>query len=144
MKFLKMVMFAILAMILLCIISIDTFRPKPFSLGHSNLKGSPFEGFSRMQYTEYPSNSAIDSMQSNSIIQSTNEVKVKLDGYGLLASPEVSPTIIDIYSGTPSSPESKSYGLTNSRGFLTLSSEQLRLLRTRGGNITGPDSTIGG
>lgn len=55
---------------------------------------------------------------------------------GLVCAPEFNGNPYDIYSTSHGSPSNKSYGYTNSQGFLEMNSEQLRLLTTRGGNST--------
>jgi hypothetical protein len=61
----------------------------------------------------------------------------KVDGFdGILCSPDYNGNPCDIYSTSEGSLSNKSYGYTNSRGFLDMNSEQLRLLTTRGGNAT--------
>lgn len=68
-----------------------------------------------------------------------------VEGFALQPAPFAESQVLDRYSSTPSGPQcfGKSSGYSNSLGPLCLSQEDARLLSTRGGNITGNDSTIG-
>jgi hypothetical protein len=116
----------------------------PFQFGTSTLPQFPYEGFrSRLEYTTYPNNSTIDLMDNKLIVDQHGE-KIKVKGFdGLLPSPNSSDASIDTYSQASSNNTCKSYGYTNSRGFLCLNDEQVRLLTTRGGNMSSGDSAIG-
>lgn len=96
------------------------------------------------QYTAYTDNSTIDSMNQHEITPSTNQC-YKVGGIGgLVCSPNstaLNPR--DIYSEAKGSPECKSYGLMNSKGYLCLNEEQQKLYMTRGGNASGGGGDIG-
>jgi hypothetical protein len=116
----------------------------PYAGTNSTLVGYPYnEGFS--EYTTYPENMPIDSYNSKLITplnMPPDAVKVK-GVNGLAVAAAVESNSIDTYSSAVGNPTAKSYGLTNSQGFLQLNSEQIKLLTHRGGNMTGSDSTIG-
>jgi len=116
----------------------------PFQFGSSKLHQYPYEGFrSRLEYTTYPRNTPIDLMDNRSITEAKMD-KVKVRGFdGLLPSPNSNDNNIDTYSQAPSTNTCKSYGYTNSTGFLCLNDEQIKLLTTRGGNMSTGDSYIG-
>jgi lipopolysaccharide export LptBFGC system permease protein LptF len=69
----------------------------------------------------------------------------KVEGFALQPAPFGDYQVLDRFSQTPSDPQcfGKSSGYSNSLGALCLSKEDARLLSTRGGNISGTDSTIG-
>jgi hypothetical protein len=69
----------------------------------------------------------------------------KVEGFALQPSPFGDSKVLDRYSQTQSDPQcfGKSSGYSNSLGALCFSKEDVRLLSTRGGNISGTDSTIG-
>jgi hypothetical protein len=71
--------------------------------------------------------------------------KKMVEGFALQPSPLDSSEAIDRYSKVSASPScfGKSSGYSNSMGPLCISGEELRLLSTRGGNVTGTDSVIG-
>jgi hypothetical protein len=112
----------------------------------------PYEGFRGLKahgYSTYPCNSSIDSQKNREIVQAPltgcNSCQ-KVWGFGeLFCSPTKIDTSIDIYSQAKGSSDCKnrSSGLSNSKGPLCLDDNQTKMLSTRGGNITGADSTIG-
>jgi hypothetical protein len=82
------------------------------------------EGFNGNEYSDY-TNPIESSCQSS-------------HGFGgLLCSPDNNSNPKDIYSDANGSLGCKSYGYSNSRGFLCMNPEQLRLLTSRGGNASG-------
>jgi hypothetical protein len=82
------------------------------------------EGFNGNEYSDYVN--PIESSCQSSV------------GFGgLLCSPDDNSNPKDIYSHAKGSLGCKSYGYSNSRGFLCMDPEQLRLLTTRGGNASG-------
>jgi len=68
-----------------------------------------------------------------------------VEGFALQPAPFGSSEVLDRYGSTPSGPQcfGRSSGYSKSLGPLCLSQEDARLLSTRGGNISGNDSTIG-
>jgi hypothetical protein len=136
-----------LAFFAIIVLSIGAPVPQAYSMERNMHQGSAYEGFSSihpLQYTTFPENASLDSMIPNNIAPSSGDGQFKVSGYsGLLTSPEMIHKPLDIYSQATSSTTCQSYGLTNSTGNLCLNPEQLRLLRTRGGNLTGGDSQIG-
>jgi len=110
------------------------------------------EGFSN--YSTYPGNVAKDMYSSKEITPSSTAQQLgdcrRLTGFdGVFCSP--TPTgvseaknPVDIYSQAPGSQTCQSYGYMNSRGYLCMDQEQIRLLRSRGGNATGvEDMNVG-
>jgi len=100
------------------------------------------EGFSRMEYSTYSGNQALDSHQSQTIGGNTSECS-KIFGFdGLFCQPS-SNKELDVMYNLPSNGTCEGSGLTKSNGNICLDKEAHRLLTTRGGNATGADSTSG-
>ena len=70
---------------------------------------------------------------------------MQVEGFSLQPAPFNAPELIDRYGKTPGEPGcfGKSMGYSRSTGPLCFNDEDLKLLTTRGGNVTGRDSTIG-
>jgi len=101
----------------------------------------PYEEFS--EYTTYPENKPVDSYNERLIIPLNVQDAVKVKGVdGLAVAATAESNSIDIYSAAAGNPTAKSYGLTNSQGFLQLTPQQIQLLTHRGGNMSS-ESTIG-
>jgi len=84
------------------------------------------------------------------LLPSTNDISstfnvAKVEGFALQPSPYNAPEMLDRYGKTPGEPScfGKSMGYSRSTGPLCFTEEDLKLLTTRGGNITGRDSVIG-
>jgi len=100
------------------------------------------EGFVQpVHYAKYSDGSAIDMKDRNLIDNTTslpNAQRVK-NMQGLFGPEDLSPKL-DIYSdavgGLSKECELSSFGLTNSKGYLCLDSNQRSLIATRGGNQT--------
>jgi hypothetical protein len=118
------------------------FFPKLGFAGYS-------EGFSN--YSTYPGNVAKDipTEGSGATAQQLGDCR-RLTGFdGVFCSP--TPTgvseaknPVDIFSQASGSQTCQSYGYMNSRGYLCMDQEQIRLLRSRGGNATGvEDMNVG-
>ena len=136
------IILAILTIILISVSSCSQF--KPFSFPSSKLHEYTYEGFS--DYTTYPNNESIDSFEKNQIADTAPAINggVKSTGFdGLIGSYMADETPIDMYSQALGDKTCKSYGLTNSNGYLCLSPDQIKSLTTRGGNVSFNDSTIG-
>ena len=75
----------------------------------------------------------------------TTPVVTKVEGFALQPSPYSASDMIDRYGKTPSESGcfGKSMGYSRSTGPLCFSDEDLKLLTTRGGNMSGRDSVIG-
>ncbi len=128
-----LVSLAFLFIILLSMGSAPSFAPYAFP--KSSLYEYSYEGFNT-QYSTYPENQVIDSMNSKLISPPEMGAVTKVRGFdGLLVSPNAPETSVDIYSQAIGDPSVKSYGLTNSRGFLSLTPDQIQQLTTRGGNV---------
>lgn len=92
-------------------------------LQHSSLSAYPYEGFSNIEN------------QQPKIQYTTNDC-VKMKGFeGLYSSPDKENVDLGTFLNAKGDVSCKSYGLSNSKGFLCLSPEQLQLLSTRGGNF---------
>ena len=93
----------------------------------------PYEGFRNNESsTSYPDYKIIDDGRMDEV----SSLK-KITGFtGLLSSPNHNAEPNDFLSKAQGSPNcrSHSYGYTNSRGFLCMNPEQVKLLMTRGGN----------
>jgi hypothetical protein len=97
-------------------------------------------------------NNAISSMGKKSENDTTkktasgdSEEPKKVEGFSLQPAPFGDSQVLDRYGSTPSGPQcfGQGSGYSKSLGPLCLSKEDARLLSTRGGNISGTDSTIG-
>lgn len=68
---------------------------------------------------------------------------LKVHGFDdLYCPPTHAPKYFDKFLGTDGGATGNSYGLTNSKGALQLTPEQINLLTTRGGNSTGTESLV--
>lgn len=110
-----------------------------------------FEAFSTRNGTEYSTvgdNSAIDSPVSNYLITPVSAGPKAVSGFegvGVFNTPEVATKEkLDIYSQAQGSLTVDGYGLYNSQGPLILDDNMKRMLQTRGGNISGASSSLGG
>ena len=99
------------------------------SLGYSNLA------------TQYDD---IDAIALSSYKYPANTECKKVSGFdGLFCVPTMPEKKLDTFSDNSSSLTCQSSGLSNSKGPLCLTKEQIGLLSTRGQNISGRDSQIG-
>lgn len=111
---------------------------------NAHLKYTSTEGFRPEHYASYPDGNAVDIKDRHLIdstaSQPTGQRVSKMDG---LFGP-VNNKVIDSYSkakgGLNEECMQRSSGLSNSQGYLCLDDEQIKLLRTRGGNQSGCDS----
>ena len=72
-----------------------------------------------------------------------NKECLKVHGFNdLYCPPSHAPRYFDKFLGTTGGGPGNSYGLSNSKGGLQLSQEQIKLLTTRGGNSTGTVSDV--
>lgn len=72
-----------------------------------------------------------------------NKDCLKVHGFDdLYCPPSHAPKYFDKFLGTAGGASGNSYGLTNSKGGLQLSQEQIQLLTTRGGNSIGTESQV--
>ena len=110
-----------------------------------------FEAFSTRNGVEYSSvsnNTALDGPVTEYSIepQSTGPKAVGgFEGAGVFKSPDAAfSEKLDIYSQAKGSLNGEGYGYYNSRGSLELDPMMKKMLQTRGGNMNGCSSTIGG
>jgi hypothetical protein len=140
---------AVLILVMLLTMCNSCTKYVPYSASGS--KGAPFEGFrahrKSVEYTTYPDNVSIDSMNSRSIAQApVNNTCTKVFGFGgLQCSPEFNDNNLDIYSRAKGDQKClfQSSGMSNSMGPLCLDEKMNSLLQTRGGNQTGSSAVIG-
>ena len=141
-------------LIVLIVVSIVAFAFQgsctygPYSgsgLFNQKLPMSKFEGFmdksqdQGLAYSSYQVPANVPAQNSSDV----ENAYTKVNGFsGIYGSPD-SPDRKDFFYGTSGSLASPSFGYSNSKGFLSLSPEQQKLLTTRGGNATGTDSQIG-
>lgn len=137
------VLFTILIILLFFTVFASCTHVVPYSREGIFTNMYPYEeGFTNTEYTTYPNNKSIDSYTNYDIVKSNDNKYVGFNG--LLSSPDATATNpVDIYSQAPGEPSCKSFGYSNSRGFLCMNDEQVRLLTTRGGNASSGDMQIG-
>jgi hypothetical protein len=108
--------------------SSDTLFPKQY----------PYEGFrSMLEYTTYPNNGSIDSFNKNNISQASMPNYEKVKAFGLVSSTSAVEMPLNDFGNDKGSPACEQSIYSNSGGFLCLTSEQKKLLKTRGGNASG-------
>ena len=93
----------------------------------------PYEGFRNNESsTSYPDYKLMDDGK----VDDSSPLKKVIGFNGLLSSPDYVAEPNDFLSKVEGSPDcrSHSYGYTNSRGFICMNPEQVKLLTTRGGN----------
>lgn len=142
------VLFTILVILLLFTAFASCTQVVPYSREGIFTNMYPYEeGFvtnnASSEYTNYPDNNSLDSYKRYEITPTNDNCKKYMGFNGLLCSPDAPSNPVDIYSKSPGEPSCKSYSLSNSRGFLCLNDEQIRLLTTRGGNTSSGDMQIG-
>ena len=122
-----------------------SYGPYSGGLFNQRLPMSKFEGFMNkpqdegLAYSRYAVPADVPAQNSGEV----ENAYTKVNGFsGIYGSPD-SPDRKDFFYGTSGSLASPSFGYSNSKGFLSLSPEQQKLLTTRGGNATGVDSQIG-
>lgn len=150
---------AIIVLIAVVIIAIHmTARSvMPYSPSGPYVNQTAFEGFygkdanpKVLKYSTYPDNAAIDQRVQNDIVQTpiTDTTFQRLWGFdGLFGSSNANDNNVDIYSTAPGSMDQQcmnnSNGMSNSKGYLCLDPNQIKLLKSRGGNQTTAQSQIG-
>jgi hypothetical protein len=135
------VLFTILIILLFLTIFASCTQVVPYSRENIFTNNMfPYEGFT--EYTTVQNNNSIDSYTQYDISPTKDNKYMATNG--LLSSPDAATNPVDIYSQSAGEPSCKSYGYSNSRGFLCMNDDQVRLLTTRGGNASGGDMQIGG
>ena len=148
------ILIVILAVAIFMITSSDSVVPYSKDTLFSNMYNyEGMEGLPKPLTTEQ-FNAAVESLKTNggsmegadegSAEKPENETK-KVEGFALQPAPFGDPQVLDRFGSTPSGPQcfGKSSGYSKSLGPLCFSKEDERMLSTRGGNISGNDSTIG-
>jgi hypothetical protein len=110
-----------------------------------------FEAFSTRRgvgYSTVGDNAAVDGPVSQYLINPVSSGPKAVAGFGgvgVFNTPEVATKEkLDIYSQAEGSLTSEGYGYYNSRGPLVLDAKMKQMLQTRGGNISGASSSLGG
>lgn len=129
---------AVLYLILVAAIS-TSVRVVPYSRDNLFSIDFPYEGFEPKE----PTSSAGYKSLSNGC-QANDKECIKVHGFSeLYCPPNHTPPNNEKFLGTPGGPATgNSYGLSNSKGALQLTPEQIQLLNTRGGNSAGVPSEI--
>jgi hypothetical protein len=104
-----------------------------------------YESFTSLGYSHLGNSASdVDSLPLNSQSLPANTECKKVSGFdGLFCVPTGVEKKIDTFSENDSSLTCPPTGLSNSKGPLCLTKEQLGLLSTRGQNVSGRDSQIG-
>jgi hypothetical protein len=134
---LTMVSLAIIIMITICMSSCNVVAYNSFP-NYTTVKDS--EGFTpTINYAKYSDGSAVDIKDNNLINGTDSSIQRVKNMQGLFGSPDL-PSKLDIYSDAKGSLSEecalKSHGLSNSKGYLCLDQNQMKMLSTRGGNQT--------
>lgn len=109
----------------------------------------PYEGFNARPKNNCEPFSATRSMIDSAISKITGVEKdakkdaKKVEGFGLMPAPYGVEAPIDRFSALKSEKTCTSSPYSTSTGYLCMDKETERLLKTRGGNISGGDSQIG-
>lgn len=128
-----------------------SIRVVPYSRDNLFAIDFPYEGFKALHPENCPcgckkeSFSGCDPKKENVECGYKNENKecIKVHGFtDLYCPPSHAPRYFDKFLGTTGGGSGNSYGLSNSKGGLQLSQEQIKLLTTRGGNSTGTVSEV--
>lgn len=141
------VLFLIIILVALWFSSTPSYIPYSSSVYNNYSK---FESFSTRRGQEYSSvsdNSVVDGPVSSYLFSQSSTGPKAVAGFGgagLFNTPQVEPEKIDIYSQAKGSLDSTGYGYSNSQGPLVLDQQMKDMLQTRGGNVKGCSSTVGG
>jgi len=101
----------------------------------------PREGFSGSSANNQV---RVDSYEKVAVQTNKKGCKTVIGLNGLFCDPNAESIGVDLFSDVPGAiGSSNGFGLTNSKGDLQLNDEQMKLLRTRGGNMTGKEAQIG-
>ncbi len=136
------ILFTILIFLLFFTVFTSCIQVVPYSREGIFTNMYPYtEGF---EYTDSQNNKSIDSYTQNDITPISKDNQYMSFSGSLLSSPNnTNMNPVDIYSQAQGSTDCKSYGLANSKGFLCMNPEQVRLLTTRGGNSSSGEMQIG-
>jgi hypothetical protein len=140
------ILIVILVVSILLITSSDSVAPYSKDTLFSNMYRYEGMAMPEIPPTQPPTPPGSDGMfgSMGNPMQDKKEPKM-VEGFALHPAPFNDNAILDRYGNTPSGPKcfGQSGGYSNSLGPLCFSKEDVRLLSTRGGNISGSDSTIG-
>jgi hypothetical protein len=116
----------------------------PFNaFAEQNVK--PPAPLSSSEFTSIMGDSGKKETQKEGLLGDNANEKKMVEGFDLRPSPLNASEVLDRFGNTPSGSKcfDQSSGYSNSLGPLCMSSEDIRMLSTRGGNISGTDSSIG-
>lgn len=103
-------------------------------------KNEPFSGCGN---TKQPCGCGATKEHGDCGYKTENKDCLKVHGFNdLYCPPSHAPRYFDKFLGTTGGGPGNSYGLSNSKGGLQLTPEQIQLLTTRGGNSTGTDGKV--
>jgi hypothetical protein len=149
----KMTFYSILLSIIFILVIASTLMvscnsASPYYADTIFQKHSKFENFANnantLDYSSKDDHAAMDTYKPFLISTPAAECKTMYGFNGLFCGPTTPLNPIDKFGNTEGKIVNKdSSGLSNSKGGLSLSDEQKKLLSTRGGNITFPNSDIG-
>lgn len=132
----------LIIMFVLIIVSmtyVSSCGPMPYYADTIFQKHAGFEGFGTgmLDYAQKDTNAAMDNTKQYLIAPASTAAK-KIHGFnGLFGSPTELINPLDKFASAEGKLECKDgYGLSNSKGALCLSADQVNLLRTRGGNMS--------
>jgi len=141
-------LFLVIIFVSLWFSSTPSYVPYSASIFRNYSKFEPFSTRNGQEYSSVSDNSAIDGPVSSYLLSPTSNGPKAVGGFegvGVFNSPDVaSLEKLDIYSQAKGSLNSDGSGYFNSRGPLVLTSEMKNMLQTRGGNMSGSSSTVGG
>jgi hypothetical protein len=118
----------------------------PYSSNNIFTKEYAYEGFDLLGYSSNTNIPLVEDDKSSYLINGDVGECKKVYGFdGLFCKPYSADKKLDSFSGAPGSPAAfgSSSELSNSKGSLILTPEQMKLLQTRGGNQTGAPAEIG-
>jgi hypothetical protein len=116
---------------------VPSYSVAPYSDSSHFLQGHAIEGFHSSSYSTYVDNQNIDNPMDKFSINPSASVR-KLRGFdGLYPSPDFNDQQIDHFVQLPGSLSCEAGSLSNSKGYLCLGPNEVKLLTTRGGNAAG-------
>lgn len=126
-------------------------RVVPYSRNNMFAIDFPYEGFNVFHPDDCPCGCKKEAFTGCGVkkekggcgYKNENKDCLKVHGFDdLYCTPAHDPKYFDKFLGTDGGAAGNSYGLTNSKGALKLTPEQISLLTTRGGNSTGTESPV--
>ena len=142
----------LIVVVIVVLVMVIMFSASTTVYPHDNsifAKQFAYEGFNSnpIHYSTYPNHLAVDQRVANDITPSKCGVQPLWGFGGLFGPPNAPDNSLDMYSSAPGSLSEKcqnlSAGYSNSKGYLCLNADQIKMLTTRGGNQTVAGSQIG-